>query len=276
MFNYIAINRRKDFTQYTYLSIVHKYYLFFMLIYYYGVVTCEADCPDTYNVNRYVQNSKFNESKDAHELLSNYKRFPTWMWRNYQKSMEAVIHYLEGIDLKSAEKAKNIALSCEKEAVRVLADMVKRWAKLKKQLGDDEIDELLAAKINAIVVKDSEEYYRTMIGAEWNIGQLARERFGMDKGYNIGFTTHNGSGLYILQCSCESDIKLKSFLTRKNCQMYAFVDCLAFAKIKKNVALDSYLEHLDASQVHPAAILEDNMKFIELNLRGNVLIDNIN
>ncbi|PKY60723.1 hypothetical protein RhiirA4_519701 [Rhizophagus irregularis] len=88
--------------------------------------------------------------------------------------------------------------------------------------------------------------------------------------------------------------------------MYAFVGCLAFAKIKKDkdnnyVALDGYLEHLDAcinskpqqppplhinetvkiiainmlkAQVHPAAILEDNMKFIELNLGGNVLIDN--
>ncbi|UZO21838.1 uncharacterized protein OCT59_014222 [Rhizophagus irregularis] len=86
-----------------------------------------------------------------------------------------------------------------------------------------------------MVVKDSEEYYRTMIDAgtkswnlrdshmlrmlealikylepqrptivtsethkgklrkEWNIGQLARKQFGMDKGYNIGFTTYNGS-----------------------------------------------------------------------------------
>ncbi|PKK64946.1 hypothetical protein RhiirC2_715909 [Rhizophagus irregularis] len=50
--------------------------------------------------------------------------------------------------------------------------MVKRWARFKKQLGDDEIDELLAAEINAMVVKDSEEYYRTMIGAgtkSWNL-----------------------------------------------------------------------------------------------------------
>ncbi|PKY59115.1 hypothetical protein RhiirA4_514390 [Rhizophagus irregularis] len=113
-------------------------------------------------------------------------------------------------------------------------------------------------------------------------------------------------GLYILQCSCGSDIKLKSSLTRKNRQMYTFIGCLAFAKIKKDkdnnyVALDSYLKHLDVCinskpqqspplhinetvkiiainmlkvQIHPATILEDNMKFIELNLGGNVLIDN--
>ncbi|RIA83827.1 hypothetical protein C1645_880276 [Glomus cerebriforme] len=98
----------------------------------------------------------------------------------------------------------------------------------------------------------------------------------------------------------------KSSSTRKNHQVYTYVSCLAFAKIKKNhdnnyIELDSYLEHLDIcvnlkpqqlpplcinktvkiiainmlrAQVHPAAILEDNMKFIELNLGGNVLIDN--
>jgi hypothetical protein len=113
-------------------------------------------------------------------------------------------------------------------------------------------------------------------------------------------------GLYILQCSCGSDMKLKSSLTRKNRQMYAFVGCLAFAKVKKDkddnyMTLDGYLEHLDVCinskpqqppplyinetvkiiainmlkvQVCPAAILEGNMKFIELNLGGNVLIDN--
>jgi hypothetical protein len=32
-------------------------------------------------------------------------------------------------------------------------------------------------------------------------------------------------GLYILQCSCGSDMKLKPSLTRKNHQMYAFSIC---------------------------------------------------
>ncbi|GBC13893.2 erythromycin esterase family protein [Rhizophagus irregularis DAOM 181602=DAOM 197198] len=184
-----------------------------------------------------------------------------------------------------------------------------------------------------MVVKDSEEYYRTMIDAgtkswnlrdshmlrmlealikylepqrptivtsethkgklrkEWNIGQLARKQFGMDKGYNIGFTTYNGSDYHSADQRSrgifpehEKKVEECLFATqgipyKKNRQMYVFVGCLAFAKIKKNkdnnyVALDGYLEHLDVSQVHPAAILKDNMKFIELNLRGNVLIDN--
>ncbi|PKB95837.1 hypothetical protein RhiirA5_435938 [Rhizophagus irregularis] len=54
-----------------------------------------------------------------------------------------------------------------------------------------------------------------------------------------------------------------------------------FAKIKKDkdnnyVALDVKIIAINILkvQIHPAAILEDNMKFIELNLEGNVLIDN--
>ena len=46
-------------------------------------MACEADWPDTYKINRYVQNFKLNDSKDAHEALSDYKKLPTWMWRNH-------------------------------------------------------------------------------------------------------------------------------------------------------------------------------------------------
>ncbi|RIA81174.1 erythromycin esterase [Glomus cerebriforme] len=275
------------------------------------VVACEADWPDTFKINRYVQNFKSNDSKNAREALSDYQRFPTWMWRNYQiayfvewlkkhndeleakgkteqgenrwnrydktgfygldlyslfRSMDAVINYLEGIDVEAAERAKKayscfdhfdqsaesysfstyfqVSSSCEKEVVRVLIDMVKRRTGVNK-LNEEEIDELFAAEMNAVVVKNSEEYYRTMIGAgaqswnkrdshmmkilislmkylkrqrdkpikavvwahnshvgdarqtayknELNIGQLAREQFGMENVYNIGFTTHTGT-----------------------------------------------------------------------------------
>jgi len=279
------------------------------------VVACEADWPDTFKVNRYVQNLKLNDSKDAREALREYKRFPTWMWRNYQvsyfiewlkkhndeleakekaklgenewnrydktgfygldlyslfRSMDSVVNYLESIDAKAAKKAKKayacfdhfdqstesysfatyfrVAPSCEKEVVKVLTDMVRRRTSFKKN-SDDEIDELFAAEMNAMVAKDSEEYYRKMISGslswnlrdshminmlkslmsflerqrnkpvkavvwahnshvgdarhthkgegrrkEWNIGQLAREQLGMDNVYNIGFSTHTGTG----------------------------------------------------------------------------------
>ncbi|CAI2174940.1 14883_t:CDS:2 [Funneliformis geosporum] len=283
------------------------------------VVACEADWPDTYKVNRYVQNFKLNNSKDAHEALSDFKRFPTWMWRNHQisdfvewlkkrndeleakaraeqgeeewnrynktgiygldlyslfASIEAVITYLESVDARAAKKARQaygcfdhfdrstesyafstyfkVSSSCEKEVIRVLTDLAKKQSEQithKNHSNEEEVDELFCAKINAMVVKDSEEYYRKMINGgaqswnmrdshmmellkalinyfqrqrtkqvkavvwahnshigdarqthqgerqkELNIGQLAREQFGIERVYNIGFTTHTGTG----------------------------------------------------------------------------------
>src|SRR6266550_3001702 len=43
-------------------------------------VAAEADWPDAYRVNRYVQ--RLSDDVDAIEALSDFKRFPTWMWRN--------------------------------------------------------------------------------------------------------------------------------------------------------------------------------------------------
>src|SRR5207302_1031757 len=43
-------------------------------------VAVEADWPDAYRVNRYVRGS--SDDAESIEALSNFKRFPTWMWRN--------------------------------------------------------------------------------------------------------------------------------------------------------------------------------------------------
>src|ERR671917_1688292 len=43
-------------------------------------VAVEADWPDAWRVNRFVQG--FNDSADANEALGGFKRFPQWMWRN--------------------------------------------------------------------------------------------------------------------------------------------------------------------------------------------------
>ncbi len=43
-------------------------------------VAVEADWPDAYRVNRYVQGA--GEDGDAEEALGGFRRFPTWMWRN--------------------------------------------------------------------------------------------------------------------------------------------------------------------------------------------------
>src|SRR5882762_10564330 len=46
----------------------------------YTAVAVEADWPDAYRVNRYVQGR--GEDADAVEALGSFKRFPTWMCRN--------------------------------------------------------------------------------------------------------------------------------------------------------------------------------------------------
>src|SRR5437867_5577550 len=100
-------------------------------------VAVEADWPDAYRVNRFVRGvGKETESIDA---LADFKRFPTWMWRNadvldfvgwlrehndglandvnkvgfygldlysLHSSIEAVLSYLKKVDPKAAEHAR--------------------------------------------------------------------------------------------------------------------------------------------------------------------------
>lgn len=99
-------------------------------------VAIEGDWPDAHRVHRYIQGrSEIDNSKSA---LDDFKRFPTWMWRNttmppflkwlheYNKlpttlnkvgfygldlysinaSMQAVISYLTKVDPNAAEQAK--------------------------------------------------------------------------------------------------------------------------------------------------------------------------
>jgi erythromycin esterase-like protein len=43
-------------------------------------VAVEADWPDAYRVNRYVMG--LSDDEDADAALSDFRRFPAWMWRN--------------------------------------------------------------------------------------------------------------------------------------------------------------------------------------------------
>ena len=100
-------------------------------------VAVEADWPDAYRVNRYVQG--VGSDADAVEALGGFKRFPAWMWRNadvldfvgwlrtynddlpapaikigfygldlysLHTSMAAVLDYLERIDPDAAQRAR--------------------------------------------------------------------------------------------------------------------------------------------------------------------------
>ena len=98
----------------------------------------EADWPDAYRVNRYVRG--VSDDVDAAEALADFRRFPTWMWRNtvvvefiewlrahndalpsgaervgfygldlysLHASMKAVLRYLEKVDPEAATRARD-------------------------------------------------------------------------------------------------------------------------------------------------------------------------
>jgi erythromycin esterase-like protein len=99
-------------------------------------VAVEADWPDAYRVNRYVHGR--GEAASPNDALADFKRFPSWMWRNtvveefvdwlrqynasdanrlpvgfygldlysLHASMEAVVNYLEKVDPEAAQRAR--------------------------------------------------------------------------------------------------------------------------------------------------------------------------
>jgi erythromycin esterase-like protein len=100
-------------------------------------VAVEADWPDAYRVNRFVRGE--GDDRTAEEALGDFRRFPTWMWRNVEvaefvtllreyndalataapkvgfygldlyslyTSIEAVVEYLERVDPDAARRAR--------------------------------------------------------------------------------------------------------------------------------------------------------------------------
>src|SRR5271157_1154348 len=103
----------------------------------FNAVAVEADWPDAYRVNRYVMG--LSDDADADTALSDFRRFPSWMWRNrdvlafvdwlrsrndtqvnpalkarfygldlysLRASMEAVVSYLDQVDPDEASRAR--------------------------------------------------------------------------------------------------------------------------------------------------------------------------
>ncbi|MGV1087313.1 MAG: erythromycin esterase family protein [Mycobacterium sp.] len=108
----------------------------------FNAVAAEADWPDAYRVNRYVQglSDSGGQDSDAEEALRGFQRFPSWMWRNtvvrdfvgwlrwhngrctadgrrragfygldlysLHRSMQEVISYLDTVDPPAAARAR--------------------------------------------------------------------------------------------------------------------------------------------------------------------------
>lgn len=189
----------------------------------FNAIAIEADWPDAYRINRYVRAAGIDSnSRDA---LKDFKRFPTWMWRNLDvlafvewlrrfndnreeqsktglygldlysmySSMEAVLRYLEKVDPEAAARARyryscfdhfaedpqaygyaasfDLSSSCEQEALGQALELQKQAIAYAGRDGRVESDEFFFAQQNARLVKNAEQYYRSMFRGRvesWN------------------------------------------------------------------------------------------------------------
>jgi erythromycin esterase-like protein len=69
----------------------------------FAAVAVEADWPDAYRVNRYVQGR--TSDTDAKQALGDFRRFPTWMWRN-----EEVLPFIDWLKDFNKSRSKGTAV----------------------------------------------------------------------------------------------------------------------------------------------------------------------
>ncbi|MFP4007267.1 MAG: erythromycin esterase family protein [Spirulinaceae cyanobacterium] len=188
-------------------------------------VAVEADWPDAYRINRFVR--AVGEDQTPIQALGEFKRFPTWMWRNRDvldfvawlrsyndnlpqdavkagfygldlyslyNSMAAVLQYLDKIDPEAAKRARDryacfehfgedsqrygyaasfdLSQSCEDEVVNQLVELQRKAAEYAQRDGRVLEDEYFYAEQNARLIKNAEEYYRSMFRGRvstWNL-----------------------------------------------------------------------------------------------------------
>ena len=188
-------------------------------------VAVEADWPDAYRINRFVRG--YPGDSESVEALGDFKRFPTWMWRNADvldfvgwlrqhndqvlpgkhkagfygldlyslyASIEAVLGYLSKVDPDAARRARyryacfehfaenaqqygyaaslGLAQSCEDAVVEQLLELQRRALEFAKRDGRIASDEFFFAEQNARLVRNAEEYYRSMFRgrvSSWNL-----------------------------------------------------------------------------------------------------------
>src|SRR5437762_9543946 len=188
-------------------------------------VAVEADWPDAYRINRFVRGVPGDA--EASEALSDFKRFPTWMWRNADvldfigwlrqyndelprgkyktgfygldlyslyASIEAVLRYLAKVDPEAGRRARSryacfehlaedaqryghaagveIVETCEDAVVEQLLELQRRAAEYAQRDGRLASDEFFFAEQNARLVRNAEEYYRSMFRgrvSSWNL-----------------------------------------------------------------------------------------------------------
>ena len=188
----------------------------------YRAVAVEADWPDAARVDRYVHAR--SDDRSAEEALSDFRRFPTWMWRNrdvaefvewlreknrgaaqpagfygldlysLHASARAVLDYLAKVDPEAARRARErygcfdhhgedtqaygysagfgLTDTCEREVVDQLVELRRHAAEYARRDGQLAEEEYFFAEQNARLVKNAEQYYRSMFQgrvSSWNL-----------------------------------------------------------------------------------------------------------
>ena len=195
----------------------------------FDAIAVEADWPDALCIDRHVRLRSpsardADEEAGAHQALTSFQRFPRWMWRNketlelvrwlhhhnaaradhskragfygldlysLQRSMDAVVHYLERVDPEAARRARaryscfdhmaedpqrygyaatfGLRGDCEDQVVEQLRQLAERD---RRMLAPHDADEAFFAEQNARVARDAEAYYRAMFqgrNTSWNL-----------------------------------------------------------------------------------------------------------
>lgn len=191
----------------------------------FSILAIEADWPDSTRVHRYVRGASADNNAD--QALSDFRRFPTWMWRNMvvvefvewlrafnkdidpkrapvgfygmdlyslHASIEAVLKYLDKVDPEAAKRARlryscfdhfsrkpqeygyattvGAIESCEEAVVEQLVELQQKAGEFLSRDGQVAAEEFFFAEQNARLVKDAEQYYRSMFrgrASSWNL-----------------------------------------------------------------------------------------------------------
>jgi erythromycin esterase len=185
----------------------------------FSFIAVEGDWADCYEINRFVKGYR-NSSASAHDVLRVFRRWPTWMWANFEmagfmrwlkgynhsvpdakkvgfygldlyglwESLNSIIKYLEKVRPEAVESAyqafrcfepygedmENYARAaalvphdCEDDVLKLLSGMKKEVT-----VYPDDAEAKLNLYQNALVVRNAEKYYRTLMGGgadSWNL-----------------------------------------------------------------------------------------------------------
>jgi erythromycin esterase len=187
----------------------------------FSFVSVEGDWPDCYRINRYAKGYA-DAGESAVEVLKSFRRWPTWMWANWEivaliewlhehnkslpadrkagfygldvyslwESMEVMINYLRKADPSAARLAiqafrcfepyeegqdyaramLRLSPSCREEVLRLLQEV-----RRKSSHYDHDLEAALNTEMNAQVIANAEQYYRSMVSfrdESWNIRDI--------------------------------------------------------------------------------------------------------